>query len=110
MNNLSTKDHGRVIEGLGLHLKRQEKGSREYEQTDDLILALRLFHGEEQSALDEALRLLRALDDALCSYLRDEDDDTEINGGDAVEWLGQFAQPLGEFLARHPLPTRKVTE
>lgn len=107
MQNITTNDHDRLIDGLGLYLDLQEKGSEEYTATEALIQQLEQFHGGGESGqdrLDQALHLLRSLDDALCRYLRDEDDHTEISGGDTVEWLGNFARPLGAFLARNPAP------
>lgn len=107
MQNITTNDHARIIDGLNLHLDLQEKGSEEYTATEALIQQLEQSHGGGESVqdrLDQALHLLRCLDDAVCACLRDEDDNTEVNGGDTVEWLGDFARPLGAFLARNPEP------
>lgn len=107
MDNITTADHDRIVDGLGLYLEMQEKGTEEYTATEALIQQLEQSHGggeSVQARLDQALRLLRSLDNALCGHLRDEDDHTEINGGDTVQWLSDFARPLGAFLDRNPAP------
>lgn len=103
MDNITTADHDRIVDGLGLYLDMQEKGTEEYTATEGLIHQLELSHGGGKTLrarLDESLKLLHQLDAALCKHLRD--DSMEISGADAVEWLGEFARPLGAFLARNP--------
>lgn len=105
MDNITTADHDRIVDGLGLYLEMQEKGTEEYTATEALIQQLEQSHGGGESVsarLDQALQLLRSLDNALCRHLRDDDDDTELGGGDTVEWLSDFARPLGAFLDRNP--------
>lgn len=109
MQNITTNDHSRIIDGLSLYLDAQTKGTEEYTATEALIQQLEASHGggpSLQARLDEALELLHMLDGALCSILRDDDNHDEVDGGDTVEWLGEFSHPLGAFLAKNPLPEK----